>query len=187
MTALFSNTRRDNDVPTLPPRTVGDAIADLRHARAEWRSRQDEARDVESFPSRNALERIVSLLAAALYPRRLGHFRGVAAEEDIFVVARLLAALTDLDHERDEVALALAGRMIEAGKPVFGICRSLQEINVLFGGTLSTEFMPRSASSRIVGWEFRHAVRPPPRCRAQRWRPARLRDRTSADVGQLGP
>lgn len=44
-----------------------------------------------------------------------------------------------VDEERDEVALALAGRMIEAGKPVFGICRGLQEINVLFGGTLSDE------------------------------------------------
>lgn len=44
-----------------------------------------------------------------------------------------------IDPERDEVALALAGKMIEAGKPVFGICRGLQEINVLFGGTLSTD------------------------------------------------
>lgn len=44
-----------------------------------------------------------------------------------------------MDEARDEVALALAGRMIEAGKPVFGICRGLQEINVLFGGTLSAE------------------------------------------------
>uniref|UniRef100_UPI0035C98E98 gamma-glutamyl-gamma-aminobutyrate hydrolase family protein n=1 Tax=uncultured Sphingomonas sp. TaxID=158754 RepID=UPI0035C98E98 len=44
-----------------------------------------------------------------------------------------------LDEERDEVALGLAGRMIEAGKPVYGICRGLQEINVLFGGTLSSE------------------------------------------------
>ena len=41
-----------------------------------------------------------------------------------------------VDEDRDEVALALAGGMIEAGKPVFGICRGLQEINVLFGGTL---------------------------------------------------
>ena len=41
-----------------------------------------------------------------------------------------------VDESRDEVALALAGRMIEAGKPVFGICRGLQEINVLFGGSL---------------------------------------------------
>jgi putative glutamine amidotransferase len=42
------------------------------------------------------------------------------------------------DHQRDEVALALAGRMIEAGRPVFGICRGLQELNVLFGGTLTS-------------------------------------------------
>jgi putative glutamine amidotransferase len=44
-----------------------------------------------------------------------------------------------LDRERDTVALTLADAMISAGKPVFGICRGLQEINVLFGGTLSTE------------------------------------------------
>lgn len=44
-----------------------------------------------------------------------------------------------VDPERDEVALRLAGAMIEAGKPVFGICRGLQEINVLFGGTLSDQ------------------------------------------------
>lgn len=50
-----------------------------------------------------------------------------------------LPADQQTDPERDEVALALAGRMIEVGKPVFGICRGLQEINVLFGGTLSTD------------------------------------------------
>ena len=41
-----------------------------------------------------------------------------------------------LDPDRDEVALRLAGTMIERSKPVFGICRGLQELNVLFGGTL---------------------------------------------------
>ncbi|WP_343527274.1 gamma-glutamyl-gamma-aminobutyrate hydrolase family protein [Sphingomonas sp.] len=41
------------------------------------------------------------------------------------------------DPERDSVALALAGRMIERSKPVYGICRGMQEINVLFGGTLT--------------------------------------------------
>jgi putative glutamine amidotransferase len=44
-----------------------------------------------------------------------------------------------VDPQRDEVALALADTMIGAGKPVFGICRGLQEINVLFGGTLSAD------------------------------------------------
>jgi putative glutamine amidotransferase len=42
-----------------------------------------------------------------------------------------------LDLDRDTVAFDLAARMIEAGRPVFGICRGLQELNVLFGGTLS--------------------------------------------------
>jgi putative glutamine amidotransferase len=42
-----------------------------------------------------------------------------------------------VDEGRDAVALALAAHMIEASKPVFGICRGLQELNVLFGGTLS--------------------------------------------------
>ncbi len=41
-----------------------------------------------------------------------------------------------LDPDRDEVALDLASRMVERGRPVFGICRGLQELNVLFGGTL---------------------------------------------------
>ena len=41
------------------------------------------------------------------------------------------------DAARDEVALRLAAAMIEAGKPGCGICRGLQELNVLFGGTLT--------------------------------------------------
>jgi putative glutamine amidotransferase len=48
-----------------------------------------------------------------------------------------------LDEDRDEVALRLAGRMIDAGRPVFGICRGLQELNVLFGGTLRDDVGPR--------------------------------------------
>ncbi|MET4898378.1 gamma-glutamyl-gamma-aminobutyrate hydrolase family protein [Sphingomonadaceae bacterium jetA1] len=41
------------------------------------------------------------------------------------------------DPARDTVALSLGGRMIERGKPVYGICRGMQEINVLFGGSLT--------------------------------------------------
>ncbi len=47
------------------------------------------------------------------------------------------AADEALDLDRDAVAMELAGRMIEGGRPVFGICRGLQELNVLFGGTLT--------------------------------------------------
>lgn len=40
------------------------------------------------------------------------------------------------DAGRDEIALSMVDRMIDAQKPVFGICRGFQEINVALGGTL---------------------------------------------------
>ncbi|MGJ3647786.1 gamma-glutamyl-gamma-aminobutyrate hydrolase family protein [Sphingomonas sp. GlSt437] len=47
--------------------------------------------------------------------------------------------LAPCDEARDDVALRLAAAMIETGKPVFGICRGFQELNVLFGGTLTSD------------------------------------------------
>jgi putative glutamine amidotransferase len=40
------------------------------------------------------------------------------------------------DRVRDDYELALVRAFVAAGKPVFGICRGLQLINVAFGGTL---------------------------------------------------
>ncbi len=43
------------------------------------------------------------------------------------------------DHRRDGVALPLIRAAVEAGKPVLGLCRGFQEVNVAFGGTLHPE------------------------------------------------
>jgi putative glutamine amidotransferase len=40
------------------------------------------------------------------------------------------------DPDRDEMTARLIEAMLEASKPVFGICRGFQEVNVAFGGTL---------------------------------------------------
>jgi putative glutamine amidotransferase len=40
------------------------------------------------------------------------------------------------DEGRDEIAMGAVKHMIDLGKPVFGICRGFQEINVALGGTL---------------------------------------------------
>ena len=40
------------------------------------------------------------------------------------------------DHVRDEYDKALVAAFVAAGKPVFGVCRGLQLLNVAFGGTL---------------------------------------------------
>ena len=79
--------------------TLDDAVSALRAARSDGRARQDPSRAVDSFPTRVGLERVVDLLAAALYPRRLGGFRGADAQEDGFVAAKLIAAFADLPGE----------------------------------------------------------------------------------------
>jgi len=41
------------------------------------------------------------------------------------------------DPERDATTLPMITRAVEAGLPVFGICRGFQEMNVAFGGSLA--------------------------------------------------
>ncbi|MDE2788929.1 MAG: gamma-glutamyl-gamma-aminobutyrate hydrolase family protein [Paracoccaceae bacterium] len=49
------------------------------------------------------------------------------------------AAHGHFDRRRDRVALPLIRAAVDAGKPVLGICRGFQEMNVAFGGTLHPE------------------------------------------------
>ena len=51
------------------------------------------------------------------------------------------------DPGRDEIALGLIDRMIGLHRPVFGICRGFQEINVALGGTLRRD---TSASAELI-------------------------------------
>lgn len=74
-------------------------VAGLNRAREEWRGRQEVSRSITGFPSRLAVADLIDTFGAALYPRRLGHFRGAAHEEDGFVAAKLMAGLTALERE----------------------------------------------------------------------------------------
>jgi putative glutamine amidotransferase len=51
------------------------------------------------------------------------------------------------DPARDTIAFGMIERMIEWRKPVFGICRGFQEINVALGGTLRRD---TSASADLI-------------------------------------
>ena len=58
------------------------------------------------------------------------------------------------DSIRDRFELDLIRAFVEAGKPVFGICRGMQLINVAFGGTLHQDLVAQGAT------EFPHADLP---------------------------
>ncbi|MBW8734689.1 MAG: gamma-glutamyl-gamma-aminobutyrate hydrolase family protein, partial [Asticcacaulis sp.] len=51
------------------------------------------------------------------------------------------------DDGRDSVSLAMIECMITMGKPVFGICRGFQEINVVLGGSLRRDVGRRMGSA----------------------------------------
>ena len=78
------------------------------------------------FHAREVAPRIDGLLLTGT-PSNLDPKRYGALAED---------ALGPFDPDRDEMTSELIAAMLDLGKPVFGICRGLQELNVAFGGTL---------------------------------------------------
>lgn len=78
---------------------------------------------------------------------------------------QLNTASRDLEPERDAAELALLARFTAAGRPVLGICRGLQMINVFFGGTLLQDLPGHSAAAR----DRLHTVRAAPEAFGRLW------------------
>ena len=68
-------------------------------------------------------------------------------------------ASRSLEPERDRAELALLEDFTAAGKPVLGVCRGLQTVNVFFGGTLAQDIPGHGA---LEGRDRLHAVRTAP-------------------------
>lgn len=78
-------------------RAIDHATRALSSARMAWRQAQPNRRQPAAFPRRAELARAVELLAAALFPARIGGFDGAADAEDAFVAERLTEAFALLD------------------------------------------------------------------------------------------
>ncbi|RYE03985.1 MAG: serine acetyltransferase [Sphingomonadales bacterium] len=83
---------------------IAGAVSALNAARSAWREGQAGRHAVTHFPSPRALGEAMDHLATALFPVRLGGFRGGLAREDDFVAEALGKAFTIL---REQVASEL--------------------------------------------------------------------------------
>lgn len=64
----------------------------------------------------------------------------------------------NIDINRDENEFALLKAYIDAGKPVFGICRGFQLINIYFGGTLYQDIKEANLHRRINEVDSVHSI-----------------------------
>ena len=65
----------------------------------------------------------------------------------------------NMDEARDAAEIALVEAFLKAGKPIFGICRGHQLLNVIFGGTL-VQHLPNAIehSTVLAGRDIVHEV-----------------------------
>lgn len=155
-----------SQIPSAPE--VSDAVAGLHAVRSAWRTRQAGREALTRFPSPPAVARAVEHLSAALYPVRLGGFRGAARSEDDFVAEQLRLALGLLrveiaaefeywqsqsraafdDEQVDTIIRHFAASLpdarglidsdLEAGLVADPAARSIDEILISYPGALAT-------------------------------------------------
>jgi putative glutamine amidotransferase len=66
-------------------------------------------------------------------------------------------AAVDFDHQRDKTEYALAKAFLKTGKPIFGICRGHQLLNIALGGSL-IQHLPQTDAHRKEDGEVFHEV-----------------------------
>lgn len=64
----------------------------------------------------------------------------------------------EIHRERDEAEFALVRAYVEAGKPIFGICRGFQLLNVYFGGTLYQDLSDAHIHTNRKDYQHVHPV-----------------------------
>jgi putative glutamine amidotransferase len=64
----------------------------------------------------------------------------------------------EVDARRDSFEIALCREMVALGKPVLGICRGIQVLNVALGGTLIQDIPSWLSINHPNGLAFRHDV-----------------------------
>lgn len=124
-------------------RTVGTEVAQTvinRYATAAMRHADCAALIIPSLPDYMRAEEIVGRLDGVL-------LTGTPSNVEPARYKDMSAGEGPFDPDRDTMMLELVEAVIAAQRPLFGICRGFQEINVALGGTLRRD---TSASEQLL-------------------------------------
>lgn len=66
---------------------------------------------------------------------------------------------TGIDERRDEAEFTLINAFLDAGKPILGICRGCQVLNVYFGGSLYQHLENAALHSSFSDYDLAHPIR----------------------------
>lgn len=69
-----------------------------------------------------------------------------------------MAGSVNIDRARDQAEFALTQAYIDAGKPVFGICRGFQLLNIFFGGSLHQNILESCLHTNKSDYYITHTV-----------------------------
>jgi putative glutamine amidotransferase len=141
--------REHDEVTTRPvlgiiacQRTVGVEPAQAvmeRYVRAAMRHADVAALLIPSLPDLMSAKEIAGRLDGVLLTGSPSNLEGYRYNSD--------GGEGPFDPGRDEIALGMVEAMIGRARPVFGICRGFQEINVALGGTLRRD---TNASAELI-------------------------------------
>jgi len=147
-----------------------DAVRGLRAAREDWRGSNERHAEygAHGFPSRHAVARIIDMLAATLFPIRLGPPELTPQTEDAFILASLQSALPLLaaqvrmelfyEHgDADELAVGrIAHELHRLGAPLVAriiaeIAHSRTGIDIHPGATIGAAFFIDHGTGVVLG------------------------------------
>lgn len=111
----------------------------------------------------NAVERLGAIAVAEYLPQVTTECDGLllcgGSDIDPLRYGENVNGSRNIDVDRDNSEFALLDAYVKAGKPVMGICRGCQLINVYFGGTLVQHLDTADDHYALSGGDLVHSVK----------------------------
>ena len=110
----------------------------------------------------NAVEKCGGIAVCECFPEFSDDYDGLilcgGSDIDPKYYGEDITESVNIDQERDEIELNLFRKFAEAGKPILGICRGCQLINIALGGSLHQNISNADKHSSFADYDLIHKI-----------------------------